>query len=257
MLERERGVVQNEKRQGENQPYGRVFQRMVETIYPAAHPYSWSTIGSMADLDAATLDDVKEWYRTYYGPNNCVLSLAGDITPERALELVKKYFDGIPPGPPLRRASAWVPRFERNIRDEMEDRVPQTRIYRVYHAPGWRDTDLQHLNLAAGVLSGSQSARLDRRLVYDKELATDVSVVPVRERARRARSSSSMTAQDRASIRRRPSARSTRCSATFLATGPTAGGTAARAQPRGSPTSSAASSGWAASAAVPTCWPRA
>ena len=79
----------------------------------------------MADLDAASLDDVKEWYRTYYGPDNCVLSLAGDITPERALALVKKYFNGIPPGPPLRRAEQWVPRFERNIREEAADRVPQ------------------------------------------------------------------------------------------------------------------------------------
>ena len=137
MLERERGVVQNEKRQGENQPYGRVFARISETIYPAAHPYSWSTIGSMDDLDAATLEDVKAWYRTYYGPNNCVLSLAGDITPERALELVKKYFGGIPPGPPLRRARAVDSRASSaTSATTMQDRVPQARIYRVYHAPG-------------------------------------------------------------------------------------------------------------------------
>src|SRR5688572_23821058 len=117
MLERERGVVQNEKRQGENAPYAKAFTTLNETIYPAGHPYSWSVIGSLADLDAASLDDVKAWYRTYYGPNNCVLSLAGDITPERALELVKKYFNGIPPGPPLRRVERWVPRFERHVRD--------------------------------------------------------------------------------------------------------------------------------------------
>jgi zinc protease len=175
MLERERGVVKNEKRQGENQPYGRAFGRIVETIYPYSHPYSWSTIGSMEDLDAATLEDVTEWYRTYYGPNNCVLSLAGDITAEHALELVKKYFGGIPPGPPLSRASEWVPRFDRNIRDEMQDRVPQTRIYRVYHAPGWSAPELQYLSLLGQVLSGSKSARLDRRLIYEKELVTNVS----------------------------------------------------------------------------------
>lgn len=175
MLERERGVVQNEKRQGENQPYGQVFTRIVETIYPYSHPYSWSTIGSMEDLNAASLDDVKEWYRTYYGPNNAVLALAGDITAERALELVKKYFNNIPPGPPLAKTEEWIPKFERNIRDEMEDRVPQTRIYRVYHAPAWRNPQLQHLGLAAEVLSGSKSARLDKALVYEKELLTDVS----------------------------------------------------------------------------------
>jgi zinc protease len=174
MLDRERGVVQNEKRQNENQPYARIFTQISETLYPFSHPYSWSTIGSMADLDAASLDDVKEWYRTYYGPNNCVLSLAGDITPERAFELVKKYFNGIPPGPPLKRAEQWIPRFERNVREEAEDRAPQAIVARYYHAPAWRDDDLGLLNLAASVLSGSKSARLDRRVVYEKELATQV-----------------------------------------------------------------------------------
>jgi zinc protease len=173
-LERERGVVQNEKRQGENQPYAKAFARVSETLYPASHPYSWSVIGSMADLDAASLDDVKEWYRTYYGPNNCVLSLAGDITPEGALALVKKYFDGIPPGPPLRRAERWIPRLERHVREEAEDRVPQAMVYRTYHAPAWGDADLHLLSLAAGVLSGSKSARLDRRLVYEKDLVTQI-----------------------------------------------------------------------------------
>jgi zinc protease len=174
MLERERGVVQNEKRQGENAPYGRVFSEVVGKLYPAAHPYSWSPIGSMEDLNAASLEDVKEWYKSYYGPNNAVISLAGDITPERALELVKKYFSGIPPGPPLPRTEKWVPVLDRHIRDEMEDRVPQARIYRIYHAPAWKEAELEHLNLFAEVLSGSKSARLDRRLVYEKGLATAV-----------------------------------------------------------------------------------
>ena len=174
MLERERGVVQNEKRQGENQPYGRVFDTIVERMFPASHPYSWPTIGSMDDLNAARLEDVKEWYAAYYGPNNCVLSLAGDITPERALELVKKYFGGIPPGPPVDRLERWVPRLDANMRDQMQDRVPQARIYRAYHVPSWRDPDVQRLDLLAGVLSGSRSARLDRALIYQQELATAV-----------------------------------------------------------------------------------
>ncbi len=174
MLERERGVVQNEKRQGENQPYGRVFQHIAAATYPYSHPYSWSTIGSMDDLNAASLDDVKEWYRTYYGPNNCVLSLAGDITPNRALELVTKYFGSIPPGPPLRSLEEWIPRFDRNVRDQMEDRVPQARIYRVYHVPGWRSEDTQALELFAEALSGSKSSPLDRRMIYEKKLATAV-----------------------------------------------------------------------------------
>ncbi|HEX8422330.1 MAG TPA: pitrilysin family protein [Pyrinomonadaceae bacterium] len=175
MLERERGVVQNEKRQGENQPYGRVFDEIGQKIYPYSHPYSWSTIGSMEDLNAATLDDVKEWYKTYYGPNNAVIALAGDITPERALELVTKYFAGISPGPALQRTEKWIPTLDRNIRDEMQDRVPQARIYRVYHAPTWKDPETQHLNLFADVLANSKDSRLARRLVYDKKSATDVS----------------------------------------------------------------------------------
>jgi zinc protease len=176
MLERERGVVQNEKRQGDNQPYGRVEYEQVAKMYPFSHPYSWSTIGSMDDLNAASLDDIKEWYRTYYGPNNAVLALAGDITPERALELVNKYFGAIPPGPPLPRAAAWIPQLDRDIRDEMEDHVPQVRIYRSYHAPAWKDADIARLNVLGQVLAGSKSARLTRRLVYEKGLATAVAV---------------------------------------------------------------------------------
>lgn len=174
MLERERGVVQNEKRQGENAPYGKVWSEIASKLYPYSHPYSWSTIGSMEDLNAASLDDIKEWYRTYYGPNNAVISLSGDITPERALELVTKYFGGIAPGPPLPRTETWIPTLDRNLRDEMEDRVPQARIYRAYHAPAWRDLELQKLSLFADILSGSKSSYLDRRLVYEKEMVTGI-----------------------------------------------------------------------------------
>jgi zinc protease len=176
MLERERGVVQNEKRQGENQPYGRVRTEVSAKMYPYSHPYSWSTIGSMDDLNAASLDDIKAWYRTFYGPNNAVLSLAGDITPERALALVSKYFGAIPPGPALPRTAAWTPVLERDIRDEMQDQVPQTRLLRAYHIPAWRERDTRYLAALADVLAGSKSARLERRLVYDKALATSVNV---------------------------------------------------------------------------------
>ena len=174
MLERERGVVQNEKRQGDNQPYGKVHYEEQARIYPYSHPYSWTTIGSMDDLNDASLEDIKAWYRTYYGPNNAVLALACDITPERALELVSKYFGAIPPGPPLPRTQTWIPGLERDIRDEMEDQVPQARVYRVWHAPAWRDLELQTLGVFGGVLAGAKSSPLTRRLVYDKALATSV-----------------------------------------------------------------------------------
>ena len=158
MLDRERGVVQNEKRQGENQPYGRVFTRLVERMFSVGHPYSWPTIGSMEDLDAARLEDVQAWYRGYYGPNNCVLSLAGDITAARALELVNKYFGSLPAAPPVDRLARWVPRLDGHVRDTMHDRVPQVRIVRAYLAPAWRDADVQPLELFVDVLSGSRSA---------------------------------------------------------------------------------------------------
>ncbi len=176
MLERERGVVQNEKRQGENQPYGKIQIESIGKIYPYAHPYSWTTIGSMEDLNAATLDDVRNWYKTYYGPNNVVLSLAGDITLDKAKELVRKYFDGIPPVAPLTRTETWIPVLDHNIRAEMQDRVPQTVIWCVYHIPAWKNNELEYLRLFANVLSGSKSAPLDRRLIYEKQLATSVDV---------------------------------------------------------------------------------
>ncbi|WP_161627317.1 M16 family metallopeptidase [Arenimonas composti] len=175
MLERERGVVQNEKRQGENAPYGRVFGRLVETMYPYSHPYSWSTIGSMEDLQAATMDDIRRWYADWYGPNNAVLVLAGDITVERAKELVTRYFGGIAPGVPVARQERWVPELDADIRDRMQDRVPQTRIYRTWHVPPFGDREAHDLELFAEVLSGSESSPLDRALVYGSGNATRVS----------------------------------------------------------------------------------
>ena len=175
MLERERGVVQNEKRQGENQPYGRVWDRISELMYPSSHPYSWSTIGSMDDLNAAKLEDIKEWYASYYGPNNAVLVLAGDITVEQARTLATKYYGAIPASPPLPRLKSWVPELSGNIRDTQQDRVPQARIHRVWHLPPGGDRVSHAMELFAGVLSGSESSPLDRRLVFDTQLATRVS----------------------------------------------------------------------------------
>lgn len=175
MLERERGVVKNEKRQGENRPYGRVWNRIVETMYPASHPYSWPVIGRMEDLDAAALADIKKWYQTYYSPNNVVLSLAGDITPARARELAEKYYGSIPPGSPVTRYERWIPKLDADVRDEMQDRVPQTRVHRVWHAPRWGDKELAYLELFAQALAGGKSSPLVRELVYEKGLATETS----------------------------------------------------------------------------------
>jgi zinc protease len=174
MLERERGVVKNEKRQGENQPYGRAWTRITETMYPYSHPYSWSPIGSMEDLDKASMDDIRAWYADYYGPNNAVLSLAGDITLDQAKTLVTRYFGGIAPGKPVARQREWVPSLDAEIRDSMQDQVPQTRIYRAWHLPPMGDRATHAMQLFASVLAGSDSSPLSRRLVFDTNLATGV-----------------------------------------------------------------------------------
>jgi len=119
-LDLQRGVVQNEKRQGENQPYGVAQQLLVENTYPVGHPYSWTVIGSMKDLDAASLSDVQEWFKTYYGPNNVTVVIAGDIAPEVAREKVEKYYGGIPPGPPVTKRGAWVAKRTGTHRDSVQ-----------------------------------------------------------------------------------------------------------------------------------------
>jgi zinc protease len=174
-LDLQRGVVQNEKRQGENQPYGVTRQLLTENTYPTGHPYSWTTIGSMKDLDAASMDDVREWFKTYYGPNNVTLVLAGDITPEEARAKVEKYYGDIPPGPPLARHEAWIAKRTGTHRGTVQDRVPQARIYRVWNVPGVHTPDEAPLDLGAHVLGGGKTSRLYKRLVYRDQLATDAS----------------------------------------------------------------------------------
>jgi zinc protease len=171
-LDLQRGVVQNEKRQRENQPYGVVEQIVTENTYPANHPYSWTTIGSMSDLDAASMTDVTEWFRGNYGPNNVVLVLAGDITPAQAREHVEKYYGDIPPGPPLPRQRAWIAKRSGTHRGSVQDRVPQARVYRIWNVPGADTPEEALLDLAAHVLGGSKTSRLYQRLVVKEQLAT-------------------------------------------------------------------------------------
>ncbi len=170
----QRGVVQNEKRQGENQPYGKVDLLMPEGTYPAGHPYSWSVIGSMEDLNAAAVDDVKEWFRTYYGPNNAVIVLAGDITPETARQKVEQYFGDIPATPPIAKQETWVARRTGSHREIMQDRVPQARIYKEWNIPEYGAADADYLDLVSDVLAAGKTSRLYKRLVYDEQIATDV-----------------------------------------------------------------------------------
>lgn len=174
-LDLQRGVVQNEKRQGENQPYGVTRQLLTENTYPAGHPYSWTTIGSMKDLDEASLADVQDWFKTYYGPNNVTLVLAGDITPEVARQKVEKYYGAIPPGPPIARQEVWIAKRTGTHRGQVQDRVPQPRTYRIWNVPQAESAEEPTLDLAAYVLGQGKTSRLYKRLVYKDQIATSVS----------------------------------------------------------------------------------
>ena len=174
-LDEQRGVVQNEKRQHENQPYAVADELITHSTFPAGHPYSWTVIGSMEDLDAASLDDVHTWFKTYYGAANAVLSIAGDITPAEALAKVKRYFGDIPAGPPLARQDTWIAKRSGTHRQEVQDRVPQARLYRVWNVPAWGSEDGDLLDLVSDILASGKTSRLYKRLVYDDQIATDVS----------------------------------------------------------------------------------
>jgi zinc protease len=171
-LDLQRGVVQNEKRQGENQPYGVTEQLLVENTYPVGHPYSWTVIGSMQDLDSASIDDVSEWFKTYYGPNNVTVVIAGDITPAEALQKAEKYYGEIPPGPPIAKHTAWIAKRTGSHRGLVQDRVPQGRLYRVWNVPQFGSREEPLLDLAAQVLGRGKTSRLYKRLVYKDQTAT-------------------------------------------------------------------------------------
>jgi zinc protease len=174
-LDEQRGVVQNEKRQGENEPYGLVYNLIQENTYPKGHPYSWTVIGSMEDLTAASLEDVKEWFSTYYGAANAVIVIAGDVTPEQARQKVEKYFGHIPSGPPIAKHDVWVAKMTGARRQQLQDRVPQARVYKVWNTPEWGSPDDDYLALVARILSSGKTSRLYKRLVYDDQIATAVS----------------------------------------------------------------------------------
>ncbi|MEO7385442.1 MAG: pitrilysin family protein [Gammaproteobacteria bacterium] len=174
ILDEQRGVVQNEKREGDNQPYGKVFQELLTQIFPPDHPYSWETIGSMDDLNAASVADVQKWFDTYYGPNNAVVVIAGDVGTEEAFAKAEKYFGDIPPGPPLARFEEWIPSHDTVRRKSMQDRVAQPRLYMAWTGPRWGTRDAYDLELASAILAGGKNSRLYQRLVYQDQIASDV-----------------------------------------------------------------------------------
>jgi zinc protease len=174
-LDNQRDVVKNERRQGlENQPYGRAFSLLFGAVFPAGHPYNWPVIGSQEDLTAAALDDVKDFFRQYYAPNNLSLVIAGDFDPAQAKQLVQKYFGDIPPGPPLDRPSAWVPTLNGERVVEVNDHVGLERVYLAWPTPPYFAADDAALDITARILTDGLSSRLNKVLVYDQQLATAV-----------------------------------------------------------------------------------
>ena len=175
-LDLQRGVVENEKRQDENQPYALTEEYIPQNTYPVGHPYSWDVIGEMSDLEAASFKDVQDWFKTYYGPSNVVLVLAGDIDVKTAKEKVQKYFGDIPPGPPVTHQEAWIAKMTGTHRSVTQDRVPEPRVYMVWNVPQFGSADADYLRLVSSCLGDGKTSRLYKRLVYDDQIASDVTV---------------------------------------------------------------------------------
>jgi zinc protease len=174
-LDNQRDVVMNERRQRvENQPYGLAGEKLHELLYPPGHPYHWPVIGYMEDIAAATLEEVQTFFRTYYTPNNAVLTLVGDFQPEAALERIEAWFGEIPAGPPVPPVSAPLPPLGGERRRVLPDDVHLPRVYIGFRAPGYGQRAWYTADLLAAVLAGGKSSPLYRELVYERQIAQDV-----------------------------------------------------------------------------------
>jgi zinc protease len=174
----QRDVVKNEKRQNvDNQPYGQAFIELPAMLYPAGHPYSWSTIGSMEDLSAASFEDVASFFRTYYVPGNASLVIAGDIDIEPTRKLVEKWFSDVPAGKPVPPLTAPAVALDGVKRKTITDRVQLPRLYLAWHTPAHLKPGDADLDILSNLLSGGKNSRLYKRLVYEMQIAQDVNAV--------------------------------------------------------------------------------
>ncbi len=174
-LDTQRGVVQNEKRQGvDNQPYGRADEMLMRLLYPSDHPYSWTVIGSLEDLAAASLEDVKKFFQQYYTPNNASLCIGGDFDPETAKKLVEKHFASLEPGPPVARLKSWMPEIPYEKRAVVIDKIELPRLYLAWHTPALYAEGDAEFDLLADILASGKTSRLYQSLVYEQEIAQDV-----------------------------------------------------------------------------------
>jgi predicted Zn-dependent peptidase len=179
-LDNQREVVKNEKRQSyDNRPYGSWSERMFAALFPESHPYHHPTIGSMEDLDAASLEDVSSFFRLHYAPNNAVITIVGDVEPAKVRAWVARYFGGIPANPdlPVKLPNLSLPAtLGGEIREIVPDRVPLPRLFWGFRAPIYGDPRLDALDLAGQILAGGKGSRLHRRLVREERLAQDVAI---------------------------------------------------------------------------------
>jgi len=174
-LDNQRDVVKNERRQRvDNVPYGTADEKIAKAMYPPTHPYSWPVVGYMEDLSAASLDDVKDFFRTYYAPNNAVLSIDGDIKPEEVKSMIDKYFGGIPRGKEFERPQAVPVSIPSNIQTAFEDQVQLPRLYISWHSPADFTREDAVLTVLADILSSGKSSRFYKSLVYDQQIAQSV-----------------------------------------------------------------------------------
>jgi zinc protease len=176
-LDIQREVVKEERRQRyDNVPYGTAFERLLHLAYDPGYSYHWPTIGSMEDIGQASLDDVREFFSTWYRPDNCTLTLVGDFAPDEAKRLVEQYFSDIPSGGsfPKFEGSRTPPGHEQ--RETFPSHVQLPRIYRLYHLPKMGDPDWIHADLLTTVLASDKASILDRVLVHEKQIAQDVTM---------------------------------------------------------------------------------
>ena len=174
LLDEQRGVVQNEKRQGENQPYGQQFNYLTKAMYPEGHPYSWTVIGEMEDLNAASLEDVQEWFKSYYGAANAVIAIAGDVNPEEIHKKVLAYFGDIPAGKTIGRQEVNIPVHNGDTYQVYEDRVPETRVLFAWNTPPFGHKEDLHFDLISAILSSGKNSRLYKKLVYEDQVVSNV-----------------------------------------------------------------------------------
>ena len=175
-LDNQRDVVKNERRQNyDNQPYGTAYEKIAKALYPPDHPYSWPVIGSMADLSAAALEDVKQFFRTYYAPNNACLVITGNFDEGQAKQWIEKYFGPIPRGAAFDRPKAWPVRLEADKRLVFEDKVQLPRLYMTWPSARMNTREDAVLDVLSDILGSGKNSRLYKALVYEKQIAQSVS----------------------------------------------------------------------------------